>query len=260
MLNVHVNRSPLTVTARAVAVVALLIVTLPIAGFGAQTYAKVTGTLADQFGGVLPDATLTLSNVETRAKYEVHSDRAGQFEFVGLPAGDYALDARLPGFSTLHDTLTLTAGQSARRAFTLEVGHLTETLLVVDSPPDGSQPPARVARVDSRKDSCGSGAPAGGAAIGGNIRPPVQLVRVTPQYPPQLRGTNVQGTVVLELRIGVDGAIREVRPSTTTPAANSDLEQAAMAALNQWQFSPTLLNCVPVEVNMTAYVKFVPKP
>jgi hypothetical protein len=53
--------------------------------------------------------------------------------------------------------------------------------------------------------------------------------------------------------MGTDGFVKEVRP---TLPVDLTLANAAIAAVSQWQFTPTLLNCVPVEVNMTATVTF----
>ena len=52
---------------------------------------------------------------------------------------------------------------------------------------------------------------------------------------------------------GIHGFVKDVRP---TLPVDLTLANAAMAAVSQWQFTPTLLNCVPVEVNMTATVTF----
>jgi hypothetical protein len=44
----------------------------------------------------------------------------------------------------------------------------------------------------------------------------------------------------------------------TLRSAHPDLERAAIEAVSQWEFTPTLLNCSPVEVRMTATVNFAP--
>ena len=87
---------------------------------------------------------------------------------------------------------------------------------------------------------------------GGQIVPPLKIRDVRPQSP-LLAGSAVEGRVVLQVRIGTDGFVKDVRP---TLPVDLTLANAAMAAVSQWQFTPTLLNCVPVEVNMTATVTF----
>ena len=86
----------------------------------------------------------------------------------------------------------------------------------------------------------------------------MKLRDVPAAYPPLLYDTKIDGRVVLEGRIGTDGAMREVR--VISPAQHPDFDAAAVEAVRRWRFSQTLLNCVPVEVGMTVYVNFVPRP
>ena len=67
----------------------------------------------------------------------------------------------------------------------------------------------------------------------------------------------VGGTVSLKARIGTDGRIAEVMP-VTNQTIDPGLVTAAIDAVNQWEFTATLLNCVPVEVDMTVSVRFAP--
>ena len=62
------------------------------------------------------------------------------------------------------------------------------------------------------------------------------------------------GDVVLDARIEADGTIREVR---TVSSTHPDFESAAAEAIRQWEFSETLLNCSPVEVEMRVTVRFI---
>ena len=94
-------------------------------------------------------------------------------------------------------------------------------------------------------------------ATGGTIEQPTKLRDVRPNYPALLYETKVEGHVVLDARIGTDGAIGARR--VVTPA-HPDLDAAALEAVRQWRFSQTLLNCVPIEVSMTVHVNFVPTP
>jgi protein TonB len=58
--------------------------------------------------------------------------------------------------------------------------------------------------------------------------------------------------VILEALISEDGTVRDVRVLRPEPV----FEQAAIAAVRQWRFSPTLLNGEPVPVVMTVTVGF----
>jgi TonB family protein len=61
--------------------------------------------------------------------------------------------------------------------------------------------------------------------------------------------------VILEVLIGIDGTVRDVQVSSGDP----DLGSAATEAVRQWEFSPTYLNCTPVEVHMNVTANFVAK-
>lgn len=68
--------------------------------------------------------------------------------------------------------------------------------------------------------------------------------KVLPVYPPIAKQARIRGTVRLEAIIGKDGAIRNLRVVQGHPL----LVQAALQAVQQWRYEPTLLNNQPVEV------------
>ena len=260
MLNAHLNRRPLTRQARWASVIALLAITLPISvsTFGAQAFGTVAGTISDQSGGIIPNATLTLSQVGTQTKHEVHSDGAGLFQFVGLPAGDYVLQAQMMGFATFQDKLTIAGGQTLQRNLVVHVGSLQETITVTEAT-DGPPPPTSPAvlkRIQDAERALEQAKPCTPSAVGGRIVPPMKLRDVRPEYPQSLQGTGDGRIVVLNAVIGTDGYVKDAR--AVTPV-DPDLENAAVVAVRQWQFTPTLLNCVPVEVNMNVTVNFKPR-
>jgi protein TonB len=88
--------------------------------------------------------------------------------------------------------------------------------------------------------------------IGGDIKPPRKVVDVAPVYPPLARAARVEGIVILEAVIAEDGSVRDVR--VLRPQAL--LDEAAIEAVRQWRFTPTLLNGQPVPVVMTITVAF----
>lgn len=103
--------------------------------------------------------------------------------------------------------------------------------------------------------TCAEKASAG--SMGGNIRQPMKLVDVKPRYPAELADAGIGGVFVFAALIGTDGTVRDLQ---TTSGTNPDLELAAATAIRQWEFTPTLLNCVAVEVKMTVHVTFRPAP
>jgi TonB family protein len=88
--------------------------------------------------------------------------------------------------------------------------------------------------------------------VGGNVRPPTKIRDVKPIYPADAMAGNVQGVVILEATIGQDGYVRSARVLRGQPL----LDQAAIEAVEQWQYAPTLLNGVAVPVIMTVTVNF----
>ena len=71
-----------------------------------------------------------------------------------------------------------------------------------------------------------------------------QLVNlVDPVYPPDAEQKHIEGTVKLHATIGADGSIKDLLP-LSGPAA---LLPAALTAVREWRYNPTLLNGQPVE-------------
>src|SRR5262249_28661621 len=98
---------------------------------------------------------------------------------------------------------------------------------------------------------CTSGA--ADVLVGGNILAPMKLVDVKPIFPDQLKVAKVGGTVTMDAVIGTDGLVRDV---LNVKGPHPDLETAAAEAVRQWEFSTTMLNCDPIEVEMHVTVDF----
>jgi len=94
--------------------------------------------------------------------------------------------------------------------------------------------------------------PAAPVRVGGNIKPPTKTKDVRPTYPPIAQSARVQGIVIIEATIGPDGAVKDAKVLRSIPL----LDAAALDAVRQWVFTPTLLNGVPVPVVMTVTVQF----
>jgi protein TonB len=110
---------------------------------------------------------------------------------------------------------------------------------VVAPPPPPPPPPPQVA-------------PAEPLRVGGVVKEPRVVKLVPPVYPKMASLARVSGTVVLEAVVTVDGAVAEIRIISGHPL----LVDAAIAAVKQWQYEPTLLNGVPTAVILTAKVHF----
>ncbi len=89
--------------------------------------------------------------------------------------------------------------------------------------------------------------------IGGDIRPPRKIKDVHPIYPPIAQSARVQGVIIIEAIINATGDVVHARVLRGQPL----LDQAALEAVEQWQFQPTLVKGVPTPIIMTVTVNFV---
>ena len=88
--------------------------------------------------------------------------------------------------------------------------------------------------------------------VGGNVTAARIVNRTTPIYPPLARQTRISGTVRLHAIIAKDGTVQQLEVLSGHPL----LVQAALDAVRQWRYQPTLLNGEPVEVDTTVDVIF----
>jgi periplasmic protein TonB len=94
--------------------------------------------------------------------------------------------------------------------------------------------------------------PSGPLRVGGAVQMAKLIRKVTPEYPPLAKAARISGVVYLIGTIGKDGAIRNLRLAGGHPM----LARAAMEAVEQWVYEPTLLNGEPVEVIAPIEVSF----
>lgn len=234
--------------------------------------ASIHGTLYDQLGGVLPGAVVTLIDRSVGASYSMTSGRDGVFAFNDLQPATYELQARLPGFMIVSNVMSIGAGSAIERHITLPIGTLEETLRAVCQA--GGAPSPQPRRV-LNEDRPGVSAPrAAGAApfsggIGGQIKVPRKTRSANPICP---GGAPAVDTVVrLNARVGIDGYVSDVRlvedgAGFALDTAKGSLVvgskpapefvESALDAVRLWQFTPTLLNGVPVEVPLSILISY----
>ena len=88
--------------------------------------------------------------------------------------------------------------------------------------------------------------------VGGNIPPPRKIRDVPAVAPRAARDAGVVGTVILEITIDPEGAVRDARVLRSI----SLLDAAALEAVRQWRYEPTMLNDRPVSVLLTVPITF----
>jgi TonB family protein len=93
----------------------------------------------------------------------------------------------------------------------------------------------------------------GAYTLGRGAAGPTVIKNVQPVYPESGRVARTQGSVTVEAIIGKDGRIRDER---VLRSLGPDFDQAAVAALKQWTFAPTLLNGEPIELLVSVVLTF----
>ncbi|MSV28187.1 MAG: TonB family protein [Bryobacterales bacterium] len=242
ILNKQANRRGLSRRAAGMAGVAAIAFVLVLAGVhaGAQSAtAGIVGVVRDESGGAVPKAAVTVRS--GAGKEMAWTNDAGEFLFPNLPEGSYTLTVAKPGFALYEGKpVGIHANAVERADVTLSLGRVSEMLEVV------GKAPARV-----------SVAPAGPPKrirVGGDVQATRLIERTNPVYPEKAQREGAQGTVLIDAVILVDGTLGGVR--TANAVVNPDLAAAALDAVKQWRFQPTLLNGVPVEVITTITVNF----
>jgi periplasmic protein TonB len=108
---------------------------------------------------------------------------------------------------------------------------LPSDTIVVDTPPPRPSAPVPVGRL---------------------LKPPVKIRDVAPVYPEMAIRTRIEGIVIVEAIIGPTGDIQDAKVLRGKPF----LDEAALAAVRQWKYTPSTLGGVPVPVIMTVTVTF----
>lgn len=239
MLNPRLDRQAPSRRVLAALIALLVVVALPVAALRARQAgpAPLTGTIYDVSGGVLPGVQVTLVGAN-EATAVATTTASGRFAFPPVGPGKYVLEVALPGFRMLRQELELRDARDWDRAVTLQVGEVQETVTVRASHAAPSHEAA------SRQ----------AVRVGGNVKPPLKIKDVRPTYPDSMREAGLTGVVPLQAIIGRDGIVSSVR--VLSAQIHPDLAGAAIDAVRQWRFTPTLLNGQPVEVVMTVSVRF----
>jgi hypothetical protein len=90
----------------------------------------ISGTVVDQSGAVLPNASVTIKNKATGAERKVLSNDEGNFSAPSLQAGDYEISVQAKGFRTSLREYTVATGSIVRAEVQMEVGQASEIVTV----------------------------------------------------------------------------------------------------------------------------------
>ena len=211
-------------------------------GYSQQDGVELSGTVRDPSGARIPHALVLISDADTGLTEVTVAGADGSFRIAGLaPSPSYQVEVRGPAeFDSHVQGLDLTVDQH----LDLELGIVGIVEAIVIS---GARPVPESIRRDT---------PRRRIRVGGNVQKARLVNYVVPVYPPEAEREGVGGTVLLEAAIGTDGD--PIGLTALNSIVDERLKAAAIEAVMQWRYKPTLLNGRPVEVVATISVAFEP--
>jgi hypothetical protein len=109
---------------------------VPAAGWAQLDQGRLTGTVTDAQGAVLPGVTVTATSPSLIGTQTAITEEGGTYRFPALASGTYALTFELTGFRTVkRENIQLSIGQTLTVDLTLEVSTVEETVLVTSESP-----------------------------------------------------------------------------------------------------------------------------
>ena len=223
-----------------------LLLLLPLAALRApaQQSGGMFGVVRDASGAVVPKARVTVALQGTdRREFAVTGD-IGEFLIQPLPEGTYTVSVAKPGFALLKlEGIVVAGGRSVEVQPVLNVGQVSESMEIKAPrtsplPPPPPPPAASPQRV----------------TVGGSVQATKIVNMVRPSYPADCQSERVQGSVLMRGVIGTDGSVLSLQQ--INQLVDTRLADAAMGAVRQWRYEPTLLNGKPVEVITEIQVNF----
>jgi len=213
---------------------------------GKVTFTGLSGTVYDASGARVPDAVVAVSNLDAKIRKTVATDEEGSFGFEGLPEGRYQVEVSKPGFALYQQRgVVLDASKPAPElSVVLALGEISQMVTITGKAPGGAQPAA--AEPGPKR-----------IRVGGQVEAAKLIFKPEPEYPESLREKGIQGLVLLEGVISKEG---EPLSFKVLKSPDPGLAQAALDAVQQWRYQPTLLNGEPVEVVTTIEIEFDLEP
>ena len=241
------NRQPISRHRAAAAAIAAICFIVPLAALKARAQAAkgtISGTVYDASRAAVPGASVIASNLDTKTKETSTSDATGGYHFRQVPTGRYEVEVKKRGFAPFRQTnLVLTADAPLAFDPTLEIGGVVENVEVVATSPNRRPPSVPPSAEQPRR-----------TRIGGNVQATKLISQVKPMYPENAQRGGIEGTVLLHAVIATDGSLLSI--GVTNTLADPELAAAAIDAVKQWRYQPTLLNGEPVEVVTTISVNY----
>jgi TonB family protein len=224
---------------------------VPPPGRGAQglVAATVSGLAVAGPGTLAGISVRGLSDDQTNellAKLPVHEGDSFTPEFLGkvfavVHAFDEHLNVTMERRTATEFVLVIAAPQVVDSGLVIAGNGSNIRGMLMPAPPPPPPPPPLVSTSGRQPQR-----------IGGAVMQSQLLSQEKAVYPPLAKAARVQGTVRFEVLIGIDGHVQNLQLMAGPPL----LVSAAMTAVQQWAWKPTLLNGNPVEVVTTVDVNF----
>jgi TonB family protein len=205
--------------------------------------AGLAGTVRDASGAAVPQARVTIQASPGDYREVVMTNIAGEYSIFGLPAGTYDISVSKPGFALVEmKGIETSESNPARVDVLLNIGRIRETLTVsAERVTPVLPPPASPSRPPMIR-------------VGGSVQGAKITAMPQPAYPPECKAEGIEGLVILRAVIGKDGSVLKLE--RVNKLVDARLADAAMQAVQNWRYQPTLLNGEPVEVVTEIEVNF----
>jgi TonB family protein len=223
----------------------------------------VSGAVRDPRGAAVEGARVVLSNLESAATHVGETDNSGRFQFADVVAGDYLLDVSTPWAEPARERIGVAPRQTLERSVRLEVRGVTMMTKLVG--PRSARPTQ--ARALPNGWSCADNRPGfcGPPSLVQELERDQRLVSDRPtrvasmtrmpdvQYPQPAWDARIEGTAVVEGRVGSDGV--PIGLHVTAPVY-AELAAAAIDGVSAARFEPARLGGVNVDVPLSVTVEF----
>ncbi len=224
-----------------------MMILLPLAALKAPAQqaggGAIAGVVRDASGANVPKARVTIALADSQRKEFAITGFQGEFVIQPLPEGSYTVTVEKPGFARLRmEGIQVKAGQATPVQPVLNVGQVSESMDIKAERPASAPAPPQPSSSQPLQ-------------VGGSVQATKIASMAKPVYPPDCKAEGVEGSVLLKAVIGLDGSIKNLQQ--INQLIDKRLVDAAMEAVKQWRYQPTLLNGVPVEVITEIQVNFV---
>jgi hypothetical protein len=96
---------------------------------------SIVGTVTDTTGAVIPNAAITVTNVDTGLKFTSKSNDSGEFQVFAVPRGNYKADVQAEGFQSQTAAFAVQVASAQTLQFKLATGQVSQTVDVSSAAP-----------------------------------------------------------------------------------------------------------------------------